>query len=85
MVQWVFIPPEPWRFQRKKRLESPLLLVTLMGGKYLLHIINEIISMVGSFKDLVYTYKYREIITLIWMIILDGKTWWFIMSLILIL
>jgi hypothetical protein len=41
--------------------------------------------MVGSFKDIVYTYKYKEIITLIWMIILDGKTWRFIMSLILIL
>jgi len=65
MVQWVFIPPEPCRFQKRKRLESPLFLVTLMRDKYLLHVINEIISMVGLLKDLVYNYKYREIITLI--------------------
>jgi len=33
-----------------------------MGGKYLLYIINEIVNMVG---DLIYTFKYRKIITLI--------------------
>jgi len=38
-----------------------LLLETLMGGKYLLHIIDEIINMVGPLRDIVYTYKYREI------------------------
>jgi hypothetical protein len=42
-----------------------------MGGKYLLHIIIEIISMVGSLRDFIYTYKCREIITTIWIIILD--------------
>jgi hypothetical protein len=41
--------------------------------------------MLSSLKDLIYTYKYREIIILIWTIILDGETLWFIMSLILIL
>jgi hypothetical protein len=37
--------------------------MTLMGDKYLLHIINEIINMVSLLKDLLYTYEYREIIT----------------------
>jgi len=46
-------------------MKSPLLLETLMGGKYLLHIINEIVNMVGPLRDIVYTNKYREIITLI--------------------
>jgi hypothetical protein len=37
------------------------------------------------FKRLYYTYKHREIIILVWTIILDGETLWFIMSLTLIL
>ena len=39
MVQEVFIPPEPSRFQIKKGLESPLLSAELMRDKYLLHIL----------------------------------------------
>ena len=58
-----------------------MFLAILMGGKYLLYIINEIVNMVG---DLIYTFKYRKIITLIWTIILDGETWRFITSLIFI-
>jgi cytochrome b subunit of formate dehydrogenase len=34
----------------------------LMRGKYLLHMINEIVSMVGHLRHLIYTYKYKEII-----------------------
>jgi hypothetical protein len=41
--------------------------------------------MVGPLSDLIYTYKQKEIIILIWIIILDGEVWWFIMSLTLIL
>jgi hypothetical protein len=41
--------------------------------------------MVGPLSDLIYTYKQKKIITLIWIIILDGEVWWFIMSLTLIL
>jgi hypothetical protein len=55
-----------------------------MEDKYPVHIINEIVSMVGPLRDLVYTYKYREIITSIWMIILDGEAWRFIMPLMLL-
>jgi len=60
-MQYLYIS-EPCRFQRKERLESPMFLAILMGGKYLLYIINEIVNMVG---DLIYTFKYRKIITLI--------------------
>ena len=63
MVQRVFIPLEPYRFQRMERLEIPLLSVILMRDKYPLHIINEITSMVGLLRDLVYTYEYKDIIT----------------------
>ena len=63
MVQKVFIPLEPYRFQRMERLEIPLLSVILMRDKYPLHIINEIVSMVGLLRDLVYTYEYKDIIT----------------------
>ena len=59
----VFIPLEPYRFQRMERLESPLLLVILMRDKYPLHIINKIISLVGLLRDIVYKYEYRDIIT----------------------
>jgi len=45
MVLELFIPVEPCRFNKKKGQESPLFLVTLMRNKYLLHIINEIVSM----------------------------------------
>jgi len=41
--------------------------------------------MVDPLSDLIYTYKQKEIITLIWIIILDEEVWWFIMSLTLIL
>jgi hypothetical protein len=64
MVHGVFISPEPCRFQRRKGPKSSLLLVTLMEDKYSLHIINEIISMVDPLRDLLYTYEFREIITL---------------------
>ena len=57
MVQGVSIPLKPYHFQRRKGLESPLLSATLMGDIYLLHIINEIVSMVGPLRDLIYTYK----------------------------
>jgi len=60
MVQGVFIPPEPCHFQRKERLKSPLLLVTLMRDKYILHIINKIRSMVDPLRDLIYTYEYKH-------------------------
>jgi hypothetical protein len=73
MVQKVFIPLEPYRFQRMERLEIPLLSVILMRDKYPLHIINEIVSMVGLLRDLVYTYEYKDIITSIWMIIPDKE------------
>jgi hypothetical protein len=48
-----------------ERLESSLFSTTLIRDKYILHIINEIVSMVGHLRDLVYTNKYKEIITLI--------------------
>ena len=70
MVYEVFISHEPCRFQIKKRLESPILSSILLRDKYLLHIINKIVSMIGPLRDLVYTYKYRETIT----IILNGET-----------
>jgi hypothetical protein len=57
MVLGVFIPSKPCLFQRKERLESPMLLAILMEGKYILHIINKIVSMVRSLRDLVYTYS----------------------------
>jgi len=53
MIQRVFIPPEPCRFQRREGLKIPLLSTILMRDKYLLHIINEIVSMVGPSRDLV--------------------------------
>ena len=40
-----------------------------MGGKYLLYIMNKIINMLDPLKDLIYTYKYRKFISLIWTII----------------
>ena len=58
--------------------------MVLMRDKYPLHIINEIKSMTDPLRDLVYTYEYKEIITSIWMIILDGEAWRFIMSLIIL-
>jgi len=57
---------EPCRFYKKEKLDSPLISMILIKKKYLLHIINEIISMISLLKDLIYTYnKYREIITLV--------------------
>jgi hypothetical protein len=56
-----------------------------MKDKYLLHIINKIVSMVGSSRDLIYTYKYKEIVILIWTIILDEEIWRFTMFFILVL
>jgi hypothetical protein len=44
-----------------------------MRDKYPLHIINEIVSMVGLLRDLVYTYEYKDIIISIWMIIPDKE------------
>jgi len=65
MVQVVLIPFQSCHIQRREGLESPLLSTTLIRDKYLLHIINEIISMVSPLRDYVYIYEYREIITLI--------------------
>jgi len=42
-----------------------MLSVILMGDKYPLHIIKEIVSMVNPLRDLIYTYEYRKIIILI--------------------
>jgi hypothetical protein len=55
-----------------------MLSTTLMRDKYLLYIINKIVSTIDPLRDLVYTYEYREIIASIWMIILDEETWQFI-------
>ena len=60
MVQGVFIPSEPCLFRRKERLESPMLSAILMKGKYLLHIIHKIVSMVRPLRDLVYTYSIEK-------------------------
>lgn len=46
-------------------METQLLLAILMRDKYYLYVNNKIISMVYPLKDLIYTYKYKEIITLI--------------------
>jgi hypothetical protein len=62
MIHGVFIPPQPYRFQRKEWLKNPLLLVTLIKDKYLLYIINEIVSVIGPFRDLLYIYEYIKII-----------------------
>jgi hypothetical protein len=56
MVEGVFIPTKPCCFQKREWLKSHLLLTTLIEDKYILHIINKIVSMIGSLKDLVYTY-----------------------------
>jgi len=40
--------------------------------------INETTSMVGPLRDLLYIYEHEKIIILIQMIILDKKTWRFI-------
>ena len=61
MIQRVFILPEPCCFQRRDGLKSPMLLATLIGDKYILHIINEIISMMSLLRDTVYTYEYRHV------------------------
>jgi hypothetical protein len=52
-----------------------MLSTTLIKDKYLLYIINEIVSTIDPLRDLVYTYEYREIIVSIWIIILDEETW----------
>jgi hypothetical protein len=49
MIQGVFIPFESCCFHKKKS-ESSLLLVILMGDEYFLHNINEIVSMVNLYK-----------------------------------
>jgi hypothetical protein len=56
---------------KKEKPKSPLFTATLMRGKNLLHIINETISMSGLLRNLIHTYKYREIIILMHPIILD--------------
>ena len=42
MIQGIFIIPEPCRFDGVEGPKSYFLLMTLIKGKYLLHIINEI-------------------------------------------
>jgi hypothetical protein len=60
-------------FQIKKKTESPLLLTIIIGDVYLLHIINETVSILCPLKNLIYTYKYMKIIILIGTITLhDG-------------
>jgi len=36
--------------------------VILIKNKHLLHIINETVSVIGLFRDILYTYEFREII-----------------------
>lgn len=38
--------------------------MTLIRDKYSLHIINKIVNIIDPLRDLVYTYKYKKIITL---------------------
>jgi len=74
MVYEIFIPSKPCYFYSNKGLKSPMLSATLIRNKYFLHIINEIINIAGSLKNLVYTYKYKKkIITSILIIILNEK------------
>jgi hypothetical protein len=49
----------------KKRAGKSFIFDILIRSKYLLNIINKIISMVGPLSDLIYTYKQKEIIILI--------------------
>jgi hypothetical protein len=58
MVQRVFISFEPCYFHEKKELENSLFSMILIESKYILHVINEIIIMIGPLRDLIYTYKY---------------------------
>jgi hypothetical protein len=37
-----------------------MLSTILIEDKYLLHIINEIVSIIGLLRELVYTYKYKH-------------------------
>ena len=37
--------------------------MTLIKNKHFLHIINETVSVIDLSRDILYTYKYREIIT----------------------
>lgn len=54
MIQGVFIPFESCCFHKTKMSESPLLLVILMGDKYILHNINEIVSMVDLYRSYIH-------------------------------
>jgi hypothetical protein len=70
----------PWTllFLEKRRIEKPCVFSSINEGQISLTYINETINMVGTLRDLVYTYKYREIIISIRMIILDEDVWKFI-------
>jgi hypothetical protein len=70
----------PWTllFLEKRRIEKPYVFSSINEGQISLTYINETINMVGTLRDLVYTYKYREIIISIQMIILDEDVWKFI-------
>jgi cellulose synthase/poly-beta-1,6-N-acetylglucosamine synthase-like glycosyltransferase len=59
IIQEVFIPREPCRFQRREWLKFPLFFTILMRDKYLLYIINEIISLINPLRDFIYTYEYK--------------------------
>jgi len=52
-------------------IEKPYVFSSINERQISLTYINETINMVGTLRDLVYTYKYREIIISIRMIILD--------------
>jgi hypothetical protein len=70
----------PWTllFLEKRMIEKPYVFSGINEGQISITYINETINMVGTLKDLVYTYKYRKIIISIRMIILDEEVWKFI-------
>jgi len=54
-------------------IEKPYVFSDINEGQISITYINETINMVGTLKDLVYTYKYRKIIISIRMVILDEE------------
>ena len=63
MVKGVFITPKPCCLQGNKGLKSLLSLVALMKDKYPLHIINKMLSVANTLRDLLYIYRCRDVIT----------------------
>jgi hypothetical protein len=85
MVQGVFIPSKPWSITWKENVGKSSVSNDINGKYYLLHIINDIISMISFLIDIIYTCKHRGIIILVWIIIPHEEAWQFIMHLTLIL